>query len=231
MSKTICLNGLLKVGDLVMSTPTSDYPCLVGVVTKINPVGSSEHDEETENHTDDVWVNFDNDYSEARQAEILEAIRDLYDDDAKPYDDICWDIIMPPGELIRVDETATGNPAFFNNILDKESVASMYAFIELYRVAAQPSEVTYSVTRYEQTGGKVSRKVEHYPMLHTAWEVACDYYAELREQYRDSTVGWRDVSSREDGIFIGQADDGDYFKVYIQEHGRGESEPFNFPEA
>ena len=59
-SKTICLNGALKVGDTVLSTPISEYSCLVGVVTDIHPLGSKKHDEETENYTDDVWVDFSN---------------------------------------------------------------------------------------------------------------------------------------------------------------------------
>lgn len=226
---TICLNGVLKVGDTVLSTPISDYPCLVGVVTAINAVGSEEHDSETENQTDDVHVDFDNHYTENRQAEILEVFRDLYDDYTKSYDDINWEVIMAPGELIRLDVSEKGNPVFYNNILNKESAASLCAFIELYKTCCKPREdVAYSVVREERDGENITTQTDCFPALHTAWETACECYSELREKFKYSTRKWKDTSDRSKGIFSCEAEDGDCFKVCITVHEKGNSKPFQF---
>lgn len=229
-NKTICINGVLKVGDTVLSTPTGDYPCLVGVVSAINAVGSEEHDSETENQTDDVHVDFDNRYTENRQAEILEVFRDLYDDYTKSYDDINWEVIMAPGELIRLDVTEKGNPVFYNNILNKESAASLCAFIELYKVCCKPREdVAYSVVSEKREGKNVTTQTDCFLALHTAWESACESYSELREKFKYSTRKWKDTSDRSKGVFSCEAEDGDYFKVYILKHIKADAEPFSFP--
>ena len=38
MSRTVCVNGILKEGDKVLSAPSSDYPCLIGKVVAIEPI-------------------------------------------------------------------------------------------------------------------------------------------------------------------------------------------------
>lgn len=55
--KVSCLNGKLKVGDMVLSTPACDYPNMVGAVIEVHPLGSPEHD--SGNMEDDVLVNFE----------------------------------------------------------------------------------------------------------------------------------------------------------------------------
>jgi len=78
-STTVCVNGELKPGDLVLSTPDEDYACLVGTVLSINKLGTPEHAAETENDADAVHVNFmDADYSERRITEIEEMFSELY---------------------------------------------------------------------------------------------------------------------------------------------------------
>lgn len=230
-SKTICLNGALKVGDTVLSTPISEYSCLVGVVTDIHPLGSKKHDEETENYTDDVWVDFSNNYSNQRQAEILDCFQRLYEDPKKTFDDICWEVIMAPCELIRLDQEIIKSDYLQNSLLNAEATASAYAFAKCLEVCSKPIKNAYSVTRIVCKGGELSQETEYYPAVHTAWDIACDYYAELRSRYRYSTADWKDTSIREKGVFTGHNSIGDYFKIYIQEHARGGPELFGFFET
>jgi len=97
---TRCLNGDLKVGDLVLSVPDNEYSCLVGVVTEINLRGTPE--QVTDNESDDVHVNFMQDYSEKRIAEIEELFSGAYGDD-RPFDELPLDeVIMAPDGLIRI---------------------------------------------------------------------------------------------------------------------------------
>ena len=76
---TKCVNGSLQEGDWVISTPDDEYSCLIGRVTKINLLGSPAHDEETENETDDVHVNFmEFDYHKNHIKEIEDEFCGLY---------------------------------------------------------------------------------------------------------------------------------------------------------
>ncbi len=95
--KTMCINGPLSVGDLVLSTIDCDgFPCLPGRVTEIRLLGSEEHD--TGNESDDVVVDFRSFYGKERQLEIIKANNNT------PY---CMvrleDIIMAPGFLININ--------------------------------------------------------------------------------------------------------------------------------
>ena len=104
-SMTICLNGELKQGDLVLSTPDEDYACLVGTVLAINKVGTPEHDAETENTTDDIHVDFMNsDYSEERIREIEEMFSNLYRTPRTFEECPIDDTIMSPDTLIRITD-------------------------------------------------------------------------------------------------------------------------------
>ena len=53
-----CLNGELRIGDMVISNGSSDYAFLLGVVIEIVKLGTPEHEEETGNDTDNIHVNF-----------------------------------------------------------------------------------------------------------------------------------------------------------------------------
>jgi hypothetical protein len=104
MATTQCVNGILKVGDLVISAPDDEYSCLIGRVMQINLPGSSEHDAETANETDDVHVNFlEFEYSLERKWEIGAMLSEYYgrnmNFDECPLDDV----IMAPGSLIRIN--------------------------------------------------------------------------------------------------------------------------------
>ena len=103
INTTECLNGELKPGDLVISTPADEYACLVGTVLVINKAGSPEHDAETDNPGDDVHVNFmDSDYSERRVKEIEAMFSELYGE-PKRFDECAIDdAIMAPDTLIRI---------------------------------------------------------------------------------------------------------------------------------
>jgi len=100
---TNCINGELRAGDTVVSVE-GDYAYLVGFVLRINLVGSPEHNEETENETDDVHVEFVGaNYSKQRIREIEAEISDLYGE-KKAFDDCGLDdVIMSPDKLIRAD--------------------------------------------------------------------------------------------------------------------------------
>jgi len=102
-AKTNCVNGELEVGDLVLSSPSDEYGCLVGTVLGINKLGTPEHDAETDNETDDVHVNFmDADYSVRRISEIDSMLSDLYGEPKTLYDAPLDDTIMAPDVLIRI---------------------------------------------------------------------------------------------------------------------------------
>jgi hypothetical protein len=109
VATTICINGILEVGDIVISAPDDAYSCLIGRVMQINLFGSAEHDEETANETDDVHVNFlEFDYSEKRIAEIEEMFFELCGEKKGFNECSLDDVIMPPDSLIcisHIDES------------------------------------------------------------------------------------------------------------------------------
>lgn len=121
MHATNCINGELRAGDAVVSVDDS-YSYLVGIVLRINLVGSPEHNEETANETDDVHVEFSGaDYSEQRVREIEESFTDLHDEE-KTFDDCGLDdVIMSPDTLIRVDAFTAEE---MNAILEGEEKAA-----------------------------------------------------------------------------------------------------------
>lgn len=118
---TSCINGELQPGDLVLSSPNDDYACLVGTVLSINKVGTSEHDRESENDTDDIHVDFTVfDYSDSRIAEIESMFSELYGM-PKPFEECPLDdTIMAPDALIRI--TGIGRH-LRDAILDSEQAA------------------------------------------------------------------------------------------------------------
>ena len=123
-TNTICVNGELRPGDLVISIPEDEYGCLVGTVLYINKLGTPEHDAETTNDTDDVHVNFmGEDYSDQRIREIDSMLDDLYGESKSflmaPLDDT----IMSPDMLIRI--TGIGREELAD-ILDSEAKATTF---------------------------------------------------------------------------------------------------------
>jgi hypothetical protein len=131
-SKTQCVNGELKVGDIVLSTPSDDYACLIGRVIEINLVGSPEHDDVTENETDAVHVNFlEFDYSKKRKKEIETMFSQLYSQ-PKTFDDCPIDYaIMSPDCLIRITGIDDRRLSF---LLDSECAAARYCYDQLFDV-------------------------------------------------------------------------------------------------
>lgn len=132
---TKCVNGELRAGDLVISTPDEDYPCLIGRVLKINLLGTPEHDEETSNETDDVHVNFmEFDYPQKRIREIEAIFSELYGE-RKNFDECAIDdVIMAPDCLIRV----TGiDEDLLPGLLESGFNAACYCFTILRRLTEQ----------------------------------------------------------------------------------------------
>lgn len=129
-STTICLNGELKPGDLVLSTPDEDYACLVGTVLAINKVGTPEHDAETENMTDDIHVDFMNsDYSEKRIREIEEMFSDLYGTPKTFEECPIDDTIMSPDALIRI--TGTRGDLLRSILGSRDAAEALYRIAEI----------------------------------------------------------------------------------------------------
>jgi len=97
------INGRLQSGDVVLSNADTDYAYLVGVVIGIIPAGSPSHD--TENETDDVYVDFTSpDYSSERIREIEDHFSKLYGKSVT-YDELSLDdVIMPPDSLLRITD-------------------------------------------------------------------------------------------------------------------------------
>jgi len=110
-----CLNGELRVGDIVISTgKLGDYASyLMGEVIEIIKRDTPLHEEETGNDTDNIHVNFyeaglveghEGGYSDLRKAQIVSRFRDLFND-SRTFDE-CGidDVIMSPNELIKVTD-------------------------------------------------------------------------------------------------------------------------------
>ena len=100
---TDCVNGELRAGDLVISTPGDGYACLIGTVLKINKLGTPEQEAEACNDTDNVHVDFfDVDYSDRRISEIEAKMSDLFFREMEFGNCPLDDVIMAPGCLIRI---------------------------------------------------------------------------------------------------------------------------------
>jgi hypothetical protein len=137
---TTCLNGSIKVGDLVISIPADEYACLIGTVLKINLVGTPDHDEETDNETDDVHVDFTcAEYSDCRFAEIEEMFTELYGEKKEYAECPLDDVIMAPESLIRIAgidgallrklcERKDNAEAFYRNILFVKSAFALTGY-------------------------------------------------------------------------------------------------------
>lgn len=127
---TRCLNGMLSVGDTVVSITTEEYGGLIGVVTEIKPVGSADRD--TENETDDVYVDFENNYSKRREAEILEYFQDLFEDPERTWEECGLDIIMAPKMLLKIDIDCLSKKQY-EYLLDSEAAVSRWCIQELLK--------------------------------------------------------------------------------------------------
>lgn len=137
---------------------------------------------------------------------------------------------MPPCELFRLDDAVLNPQNYLDRILDEEAIAYVCAYSLLYQVCAKPGQNQYTVYRTECKNGQITKKEELFSAKQVAWEIACDYYAELREKYRHNLINWRDTSVREAGRFSGNADNGDFFEVCIKECEGGGFRMFRFSE-
>lgn len=131
MNETVkCINGRLKVGDFVISTPDDDFGCLVGMVLSIALLNTPEHD--TDNETDDVHVNFDvASYSDRRISEIEQAFSELYREPRQYKDLPLGEVIMEAKCLIRITDIGEIGLKY---LLSSEALASNYCYRELRRV-------------------------------------------------------------------------------------------------
>lgn len=128
----------LKPGDLVVSTPSDDYVGLVGIVLQIAPLGSEEHD--TDNETDDVYVDFENDYTDFRIAEIENVFSELYCM-KKEYDDLpLGEVIMDPMCLIRITDLSE---TAIKRLLESEANAIYYCYNVLWNLYQEKCKLAH----------------------------------------------------------------------------------------
>jgi hypothetical protein len=125
--KTKCINGELKVGDLVLSIPIEkEYSFLVGKVKRIILSGTLEHSARIANAPDDIYVDFSTlKYSRQRIAEIEEDFSEAYGEPRKIKDCILDDVIMHPIDLIRITDLQKG---VILRLLTSEYNAACYCY-------------------------------------------------------------------------------------------------------
>lgn len=167
--KTRAVNDDIQAGDLVISTPDSDYPGYIGRVLCINLLGSEAHKEETENETDDVHVNFlEFDYSKKRIKEIEDIFSDLYGEKKRFGDCALDDVIMAPCELIRI----TGIDKKKLDVLLKSGYnAVRYCYTILsnlaYAVTSVPTIPGKNNANLEWSDFSISRRINGYELKAT----------------------------------------------------------------
>jgi len=133
--KTKCVNGELQAGDIVIATPDDEYACLVGRVINIVPVDSPDQD--TDNETDDVYVDFSEyEYSEKRKREISETFSELYNEKTDFANCPLNDVIMAPCCLIRITDIDENS---LKCLLESRYSAACYCYSELSRLYAHNS--------------------------------------------------------------------------------------------
>jgi len=116
-TETICINGILKVDDFVLSTIDSEYPCMVGQVKKIISARSSGND--------DIVVDFRQDYSAARIKQIEETFSALMGIPKRIHECGLDKLIISPECLIRISDA---NMNLIPSFLEDEKYAVVFAY-------------------------------------------------------------------------------------------------------
>ncbi len=176
---TVCVNGILAPGDLVVSTPHDDYACLVGTVREIHRLGTPEHDAETANDTDDVHVSFhEAQYSNKRIEEIEAMFSKLYGEKKEFGECPIDDAIMAPDSLIRITNI---DPVKLAEILDSHEGAAAFCQSAL-RVRELTDRLDGNIQDYRAT----MLALDNEELFNNAGEIACIvdtfyYLAEVHE--------------------------------------------------
>jgi len=119
---TDCINGELKVNDVVLSTDYDEYAYLVGVVTQITK--PYEYGHTSGNPTDDVYVDFMGfEYSAQRIKEIEATLPAIYGVEKAFEDYPLDDVIMAPESLIRITDIEQDKLV---ELLDSSKTAAEY---------------------------------------------------------------------------------------------------------
>jgi len=161
---TMAVNDEIQVGDLVIATSDDIHSGMIGRVLCINPVGSVAHNEETDNHTDDVHVCFlEFAYSKKRRKEIEGEFSDAYGE-KKKFDDLPFDdVIMPPCSLIHItgiDKDKLGS--LLKNGLNAVSYCYTVLSNKAYAVTSTHEIPGSDVATRKMSGFKVSRRINGY---------------------------------------------------------------------
>lgn len=152
---TQCINGPLRVGDLVLSTIEDEFvPCLPGIVERIDLLGTPEH--ETENETDDVYVNFTGDFSLKRQEDIARHYNSFTGLD-RPFEEAFNDeLIMGPDCLLNITGVTEDKLTWLR---ERERNAIVYAY-ELVHDLLTKSQAAPSVCVSLPDGRQLTAKAK-----------------------------------------------------------------------
>ena len=124
-STTNVANGELRPGDVVVSYNANEYSYLAGIVRNIVKLGDTEHD--TDNATDDVYVDFTAlEYTPRRVGEIEGEFRKVYGE-RREFGELPLDeVIMSPDMLIRANNIDLTNRDEMDEILDSDEGAMTF---------------------------------------------------------------------------------------------------------
>ena len=127
-SSTRCINGIIRVGDLVLSTVDSNMPCLPGRVIAIDLLDSDEH--QTESQLDDVHVDFSvfsDEFSVERWHDIADRYAILFQNH-RSFEEVNHnDLIMGPDCLIKISDVAL-------ETLEEIKTSEQHAIRHAYRI-------------------------------------------------------------------------------------------------
>jgi len=122
---THCFNGVLRIGDYVLSIADDIIPCLPGQVTAIshavtdgNGFGSQK---------DNVYVNFvtfSDEFSESRKQEVAEFYGNILQERCSFEQVNCGYVVLNPDCLIKINDVA---PETMKEMMESEENAIRYA--------------------------------------------------------------------------------------------------------
>jgi len=139
-NKIECINGEIKVGDIVMATPTDDYAYLIGKVTQITSPYEFGHT--SGNATDDIYVDFTAfDYSHRRKAEIENMLESLSGCHVKFDEAALDDVIVAPEFIMRLNGI---EPNRLKQLLNSRDEASefYYGFMQGKETISSKEDIT-----------------------------------------------------------------------------------------
>ena len=191
MITTKCVNGVIKAGDTVLSTPDDDFGCLVGCVKKIALAGTPEHD--TDNETDDVYVDFlAFEYSKKRTREIEKNFCGLFSVKGSIEEYGLDETIMAPQCLIKIIDAGE---AALNRLLDSGYNAACHCYGILSGlntgIKIELEKNVMEALNHAVSGFKITRIIngEKTDIELSCQELSNAYYFSRNKNYREDIIG------------------------------------------